>query len=168
MGRATPTPRPSKVPSFRYSSRTRLRTGECSAAQSILRCPSGARDGSLTRDSLCVEVPLLACLRVAGVLFGGLDLLASAEHQAADDDEDEEGDQDQAKRWARGARGEARGGQALVVEAQAQGQAGDEGADAPDPDEDVAQGPGAGRGHLVGEHDLGPQEPPPLDPRVED
>src|SRR3712207_4238885 len=52
MGRATPTPRPSKVPSLRYSSRTRFRTGECSAAQSIFLCPSGARAGSLTIDCM--------------------------------------------------------------------------------------------------------------------
>src|SRR4028119_842140 len=95
MGRATPTPKPSKVPSLRYLSRTRLRTGECSAAQSILRCPSGARDGSLTRDSLCIGVLLLACARVAGVFLGGLYLFAPAEHQAAGDAGGEGGGQGQ-------------------------------------------------------------------------
>src|SRR3712207_4310176 len=120
MGRATPTPKPSKVPSLRYLSRTRLRTGECSAAQSIFLCPSGARDGSLTRDSLCMGVLLLACARVAGVLFGGLYLLAPAKHEAADDDQGEEGDQDQAEGQACRSGGEACGGQALVVEAEAE------------------------------------------------
>src|SRR5918998_1486570 len=167
MGRATPTPSPSKVPSFRYSSRTRFRTGECSAAQSIFLCPSGARDGSLTRDSLCMMVLLLAGARVAGVLFGGLYLLAPAEHEAADDDQGEEGKQDQAEGQSRRGRREARGGDSLVVEAEAEDEAHDQAAEAPDPHEDVAQPRGAGGRHLVGEHDLGPQQAPSLDPRVQ-
>src|ERR687894_755104 len=93
MGRATPTPRPSKVPSLRYSSRTRFRTGECSAAQSIFLCPSGARPGSRTSDSLCISL-LLPCVAVRrDLLVGGLDLFAPAEQEAGDDDGDEEGDQ---------------------------------------------------------------------------
>src|SRR5919112_6594823 len=95
MGRATPTPRPSKVPSFRYLSRTMLRTGECSAAQSIFLWPSGARAGSLTMDS-----PYISPLSGSGFLtFGGhrlldgLYLLAHTEHEATDDDEEEERDQ---------------------------------------------------------------------------
>src|ERR687898_3429644 len=95
MGRATPTPRPSKVPSLRYFSRTALRTGECSAAQSIFLWPSGARAGSLTMDS-----PYISSLSGPGLLtFGGhrlldgLYLLAHTEHKAADDDEQEERDQ---------------------------------------------------------------------------
>src|SRR5918998_87893 len=93
MGRATPTPRPLKVPSLRYSSRTRFSTGECSAAQSIFLCPSGAREGSRTSDSLCISL-LLRCFAVRRDLFvGGLDLFAPAEQEAGDDDGDEEGDQ---------------------------------------------------------------------------
>src|ERR687898_1450042 len=95
MGRATPTPRPSKVPSLRYLSRTALRTGEWSAAQSIFLWPSGARAGSLTMDS-----PYISTLSGPGFLtFGGhrlldgLYLLAHTEHKAAGEDKKEEGDQ---------------------------------------------------------------------------
>src|SRR5919112_6661001 len=104
MGRATPTPRPSKVPSFRYLSRTILRTGECPAAQSIFLWPSGARVGSLTMDSLCIS-----SLSGSGFLpFGGhrlldgLYLLADTEHEAADEDEEEEGDEPESDAQASG------------------------------------------------------------------
>src|SRR3712207_2972272 len=90
MGRATPTPRPSKVPSLRYSSRTRLRTGECSAAQSIFLCPSGARPGSLTMDPLCMVCASLPRPPGAHLFLCGLHLLPPAEHEAGDDYEDEE------------------------------------------------------------------------------
>ncbi len=56
----------------------------------------------------------------AGVLLGRFDLFPAAEHQAADDDEGEEGEQDQAERQARRAGREAGGGEALVVEAEAE------------------------------------------------
>src|SRR5215204_7343471 len=72
-----------------------LRTGECSAAQSIFLWPSGARAGSLTMDS-----PYISPLSGSGFLtFGGhrlldgLYLLAHTEHKAADEDEEEEGDE---------------------------------------------------------------------------
>src|ERR687889_993372 len=95
MGRATPTPRPSKVPSLRYSSRIMFRTGECSAAQSIFLCPSGARPGSLTMDSLCISFLLSSGFLSFGshCLLDGLYLLAHTEHEAADEDEEEERDQ---------------------------------------------------------------------------
>src|ERR671917_2689146 len=95
MGRATPTPRPSKVPSLRYSSRTLFRTGEWRAAQSIFLCPSGARAGSLTMDSLCISFLLSSGFLSFGGhrLLDGLYLLAHTEHKAADDDEQEERDQ---------------------------------------------------------------------------
>src|SRR5215210_5959110 len=95
MGRATPTPRPSKVPSFRYLSRTALRTGECSAAQSIFLWPSGASEGSLMMDSMYIS-----SLSGSGFftlcshrLLDGLYLLAHPEHEAAEQDEQEERDQ---------------------------------------------------------------------------
>src|SRR5688572_3482924 len=88
MGRATPTPRPSKVLSLRYSSRTRFRTGECSAAQSIFLCPSGARPGSLTIDCMLLLLLGLGPFSSGGYRFlDSLHLLAPAEHEAADDDE---------------------------------------------------------------------------------
>src|SRR5918999_2768533 len=95
MGRATPTPRPSKVPSLRYVSRILFRTGEWRAAQSIFLCPSGARAGSLTMDSLCISSLLGSGFFSFGghrLLVDGLDLLATAEHEAADEDEDQERD----------------------------------------------------------------------------
>src|SRR5918997_6873775 len=94
MGRATPTPRPSKVPSFRYLSRMLFRTGECSAAQSIFLWPSGASAGSLTIDS-CKQLPSgLRFLCFSGHrLLDGFHLLAHTEHKAADEDEQEERDQ---------------------------------------------------------------------------
>src|SRR5918997_4420262 len=120
MGRATPTPSPSKVPSFRYLSRTMFRTGECSAAQSIFLCPSGARDGSLTMDSLCIAPPLTSA-GGTGLFLGGLDLFATAEQEASEYNEREERKEGQPyDRTARtpGARGEPGGGDALVVEAE--------------------------------------------------
>src|ERR671919_1739121 len=95
MGRATPTPRPSKVPSFRYLSRTILRTGECPAAQSIFLWPSGARPGSRTTDSLCISFLLSSgFLSLSGHrLLDGLHLLAHTEHEAADEAEEEAGDE---------------------------------------------------------------------------
>src|SRR5918999_3743504 len=95
MGRATPTPRPSKVPSFRYLSRTILRTEECPAAQSIFLWPSGARPGSRTTDSLCISYLLSSGFLSLGGhrLLDGLYLLAHTEHDAADEDEEEERDQ---------------------------------------------------------------------------
>src|SRR5215204_2666766 len=93
MGRATPTPRPSKVPSFKYLSRTVFSTGECSAAQAIFLWPSGASAGSLTMDS-CIQLPSgLRFLCFSGHrLLDGLHLLTHTEHEAADDDEQEERD----------------------------------------------------------------------------
>src|SRR5918998_5101689 len=128
MGRATPTPRPSKVPSLRYSSRIRFRTGVCSAAQSIFLCPSGARDASLTSDSLCIRSSLILAHGV-GFGLGRFDLLATAEEQGADHDEGEEGDQDQAQRHAGGLGGEAGGGEALAEEAEAEAEAHDQAAE---------------------------------------
>src|SRR5918999_1740079 len=43
--------RPPREPSERRSSKMAFRTGACRATQPILRCPSGARAGSLTMDS---------------------------------------------------------------------------------------------------------------------
>src|SRR5918997_2476984 len=136
MGRATPTPRPSKVPSFRYLSRTMFRTGECSAAQSIFLWPSGARDGSLTMDSLCMASPLRSGARAGLFLRSGLDLLAPAEQKAADDDAEEERDQAESDPEA------SRGG------AGAQDQANDECADASNPHKDVTHGLEPGGGDL--------------------
>src|SRR5215210_8479496 len=95
MGRATPTPRPLKVPSFRYLSRTALRTGECPAAQSIFLWPSGASAGSLTMDSMCISsLSGPGFLTFGGHrLLDGLYLLAHTEHKAAHEDKEEEGDQ---------------------------------------------------------------------------
>src|SRR5918997_4560497 len=43
--------RPRSEPSASFSPAILFKTGACWATQSILRCPSGAREGSLTRDS---------------------------------------------------------------------------------------------------------------------
>src|SRR5688500_13582538 len=43
--------RPRSEPSASCSPAILFRTGACWATQSILRCPSGAREGSLTSDS---------------------------------------------------------------------------------------------------------------------
>src|ERR687893_144387 len=156
MGRATPTPRPSKVPSLRYSSRTRFSTGECSAAQSIFLCPPGAREGSRTSDSLCISL-LLPCVAVRRDLFvGGLDLFASAEREAGDEDGDEEGDQAEPHPET------TRGG------AGSEKQTDDQRADTGDPHQDVTHGLESRGGDLVGVHYLRPEEAPALDAGVED
>src|ERR671917_2934721 len=130
MGRATPTPRPSKVPSLRYSSRMLFRTGECSAAQSIFLWPSGASAGSLTMDSLCISSLLSSGFLTFGGhrLLDGLYLLAHTEHEAADEDEEEEGDQPEPDAQVAGG---------LLGEAE--DQAGDYRADGPDPYQDGAR-----------------------------
>src|SRR5215210_2204052 len=171
MGRATPTPRPSKVPSFRYSSRTRFRTSEWRAAQSTFLCPSGARPGSRTSDSLCISLLLPRVGARRHLFFGGLYLLAAAEHEARDDYEDQEREKDQPYyRPARtpGPGSKSGGSQSLLVEAEPDGEAHDQAAQATDPHEQVSKPLKPGGGDLIGGHDLCPQESPPLHPRVED
>src|SRR5215218_10704780 len=97
MGRATPTPRPSKVPSFKYLSRTVSSTGECSAAQAIFLWPSGASAGSLTMDS-CIQLPSGPRFLSFGghrLLVDGLHNLAPPKHEGAHEDSDQERDQPQ-------------------------------------------------------------------------
>src|SRR5215210_1631478 len=50
--------RPRSEPSASCSPAILFRTGACWATQSILRCPSGAREGSLTSDSLIMSLLL--------------------------------------------------------------------------------------------------------------
>src|SRR5215211_1834525 len=58
--------RPRSEPSTSCSPAILFRTGACWATQSILRCPSGAREGSLTSDSLIMSL-------LIGLLFYELD-----------------------------------------------------------------------------------------------
>src|ERR1051325_6409117 len=141
MGRATPTPRPSNVPSFKYLSRTEFKTGECSAAQSIFLWPSGASAGSFTTDS-CMSFSGLRCLALQQ-LFGRFHLFAAAPHKRADEDHDEERDKGQPD-------ANAREGCAGDREDRAHGRA----ADAADPDQDVAHDLEPGCRDLFGLHDL--------------
>src|SRR5215204_5116780 len=129
MGRATPTPRPSKVPSLKYLSRTIFSTGECSAAQAIFLWPSGASAGSLTIDS-CIQLPSgLRFFCFGGHrLLDGLHLLAHAKHEAADEDEQEERDQPEPDAQVAGS---------LLGEPE--DQADDHRADGPDPYQDGAR-----------------------------
>src|SRR5215210_3021263 len=122
-------PRPSKVPSFRYLSRMALRTGECSAAQSIFLWPSGASEGSLTIDSRCIFVLSGSGFLTFGGhrLLDGLYLLAHTEHEAAEEDEEEEGDKPDPDSQVTGG---------LLSEAE--DQADDDRADGPYPDQDGA------------------------------
>src|SRR5919112_6472421 len=153
MGRATPTPRPSKVPSFKNPSRTAFNTGECSAAQSIFLWPSGAGAGSLTIDSCIASSAFLSTLYH---LLGGLDLFPAAEHEGANEDEQQERDEYDPDAQTHG------GGAAEREE-----QSDDGAADAADPDQDVADNLEPGGRDLFGIHDLRPEEPPPLDAREE-
>src|SRR5215210_5631175 len=160
MGRATPTPSPSKLPSLRYFSRTAFRTGECRAAQSIFLCPSGASVGSFMLDPLLCMLLLLARPGLGALfdghhLLGGFDLFAPAEEENTGDDQYEEGYQGDPDR------NPAAEASRLDQEPR------DQGADASDPHQHVAQDLEPGGGDLLGLHYLRPQEPEPLDPRVE-
>src|SRR5215203_2968606 len=87
-----------------------------------------------------------------------LHLFASAEHEGADEDSDQEWDE-----------GESETGAHRRSVCEREDQAHDRTADAADPDQDVADPPepGAEGRDLLWLHYLRPEEPPPLDPRVE-